>query len=43
MEGDFSDIKSREEKKGGRDRQKSSFQFFKNFIAEIEIGDIKYR
>lgn len=41
--GDFNDIRSHEEKKGGRKRLESSFAGFRNFIAEIEMGDIKFK
>lgn len=36
-------IKAREEKKRGRRRLKRSFAGFRNFIAEIKMGDIKFR
>lgn len=41
--GDFNDIKNRKEKQGGNERLESSFLVFKNFIAEMEMGDLKYK
>lgn len=41
--GDLNDIKSQEEKKGGRMRSESSFTDFRDFIADMEMGDIKFR
>lgn len=41
--GDLNDIKSQEEKKGGRVRSKSSFTDFRDFIANMEMSDIKFR
>lgn len=43
MGGDLNDIKNREEKKGGKMRQETSFQNIRNFLADMEIGDIVYR
>lgn len=39
MGGDFNDIKSEDEKRGGRERQESSFQAFRTFLDKLEIGD----
>lgn len=41
--GDLKDIKSRDEKKGGKMLQKTSFQSFRTFIAKMEMADIVYR
>lgn len=41
--GDFNNIKANEENKGGRKRLESSFVGFKNFIDEMEMGDIKFK
>lgn len=41
--GDFNDIKAHKNKKGGKKRLESSFADFRNFIAKMEMGDIKFR
>lgn len=42
MGGDFNDIKNNEEKRGGIRRTAGSFQDFRNFIAGMDMGDIRY-
>lgn len=41
--GDFHDIKAHEEKNGGRKILESSFVDFRNFIADMNMGEIKSR
>lgn len=41
--GDLNNIKSQEEKEGGRVRSESKFTDFRDFIADMEMGDIKFR
>lgn len=41
--GDLNDIKSKEEKKEGKQRNDLSFLPFRNFLAEIEMKDIMFR
>lgn len=41
--GDFNNIGDHEEKNGGRRRQEGSFWGFRNFIADMEIGEVKFR
>lgn len=41
--GDLNEIKNREEKNGGNERHENSFQNFRNFLVDMEIGDIAYR
>lgn len=43
IRGDFNDIKNNEEKRGGRRRSESSFSDFRDFIAKIEMGDMKFK
>lgn len=43
MKGDFNDITGHEEKEGGRRRADSSFVDFRRFIADMEMGSIKFR
>lgn len=43
MEGDFIDIKNNEKKKGGRRMQESGIRDFRNFISDMELGDIKLK
>lgn len=43
IRGDFNDIRDQEEKKGGRRRQDCSFWGFRNFIADMEMGEVKFR
>lgn len=38
--GDFNDIKTQEEKRGGRQMLESSFFDFRNFISDMEMGDL---
>lgn len=40
---DFNDIKGHDEKKGGRRRVENSFDDFRSFISEMEMGDIKFK
>lgn len=40
--GEFNDIRSKEEKQGGKERHESSFLPFRSFIAEMDMGEIKY-
>lgn len=42
-EGDFNDTKNQEEKKGEKRRQAGIFSDFKSFIADMEMGDIKFK
>lgn len=41
--GDFNEIKSNEEKQGHNRRQKGNFSYFRNFISEIGMGDIRFK
>lgn len=41
--GDFNDIISNKEKKGGGRRPESNFTDFRYFIADMDMGDIKYK
>lgn len=41
--GDFNDIKNQEEKKEERARPEHSFAAFRKFIAEMEMGKIKFK
>lgn len=43
IEGDFNDIKNKDEKKRDRVRQDNSFQDFIGFISDMGMGDIKFR
>lgn len=43
MEGDFNDMKNNEKKKGGRRMQESGIKDFRNFISDMELGDIKLK
>lgn len=43
MGGDFNDIKDHGEKIGGKRRQDGSFLSFKSFIADMDIGEVKFR
>lgn len=36
--GDLNEIKSNEEKKGGKSKQEGSFSDFKNIISEMGLG-----
>lgn len=40
---DFNDIKSQSEKKEGRVRNLHSFEDFRDFIAMMEMGEIRYK
>lgn len=40
--GDFNDIRNKEEKVGGRERSESSLQPFRNFISNMDMGEIKF-
>lgn len=41
MGRDFNNIKNKDEKRDGNERQECSFQAFKNFKDEMAMGDIK--
>lgn len=41
--GDFNDIREHEENEGENRRQESSFWSFRNFIADLKIGEVKFR
>lgn len=43
MGGDFNDIREHEEKEGGNRRLESSFWSFRSFIADLEMGEVKFR
>lgn len=43
IRGDFNDIRDHEEKKGGRRRQDGSSWGFRNFVTDMEIGEVKFR
>lgn len=43
IRGDLNDIKNNEEKKGGKKWNENNFMTFRNFLADIEIGDIVFR
>lgn len=43
IEGDFNDIKNNEKKKRGRRMQESGIRDFRNFISDMELGDIKLK
>lgn len=43
MGGDFNDIRKNEEKIGGMRRQENSFRCFRDFILEMEMGDIRFK
>lgn len=43
MGGDFNDIRNSTEKKGGRARSEHSFQNFRTFIDEMNMGEIKFK
>lgn len=43
IEGDFNDIKNNEKKKWGRRMQESGIRDFRNFISDMELGDIKLK
>lgn len=40
--GDFN-VRNHEEKKGGKRRQDGSFWGFRNFIANMKMGEVKFR
>lgn len=40
---DFNDIKDHVEKKGGNRRQEISFWGFRNFIADMEMEEVKFK
>lgn len=40
--GDFNEIKNNEDKREGRRRQESNFSNFRNFILDMEMGDIRF-
>lgn len=41
--GDLNDIKNNEEKKGRNMRNEHSFLNFRNFLTDMEMGDIRVR
>lgn len=43
MEGDFNDIRDNNKKQGGRRRAENSFLDFRNFISEMQMGEIKFK
>lgn len=42
MDGDFNDIKCKDETRGGRERNEGSFGGFRQFISNMEVRDIKF-
>lgn len=40
---DFNDIRDNSEKQGGRERLDSNFVDFRNFISEMQMGQIKFK